>query len=223
VPDGSPGIYDKRGHTPEVNRRVRRRWQLGLRTVFLLMAAIAAWLTYFVNRRHNAALAARINAIVPLAHELIVTDPKKITVVKLDEEWIDENRWDICLPDGNFRLCLATSGIDDNGLAPVVKNVPITPGTHRLFLAESRDKNPRQVRVLCDDKEAIAWAAPHDPKASRGATSVAGFAQSKQFSPDDPIVLLRRRFHKADGRGVSGASDGVLLWVERAPALRKTP
>jgi hypothetical protein len=208
---------------PEVNRRVRRRWQVGVRTVFLLVAAIAVWLTYFVNRRHNAALEARIIAMVPLAHELIVTDPKKIAFVKLDDEWIDENRWDIYLPDGNFRLCLATRGIDEKGLATIVKSSPISSGTHQLALTEQRDRNPWRETVFCDGREVITWATPYEPKSTRGATSA--FAQSGQFSADEPVVLLRRRFHQVDASGGTytspSPSDGVLLWIERTLVMGK--
>src|SRR5215468_248973 len=73
---------------------------------FLLMAAIAVWMAYFVNRRHNAALEARIKTMVPLAHELIIDDPKKIAVVRMEEYWYDENRWDLYLPEGRYRLCV---------------------------------------------------------------------------------------------------------------------
>ena len=103
------------------------RWQFGLRTVFLLMAAIAVWMTYFINRRENALLEQRIKAMVPLAHELVIDDPGRVAVVKLDEKWYDENRWEIYLPPGAYRLCLATRGINDSGLAQVMKTAPIAP------------------------------------------------------------------------------------------------
>ncbi len=99
----------------------RQRWQVGLRTLILLVAAIAVWTTYFLNRHQNAALEARIKTMLPLAHELIADDPKKVAVVKLEENWFDENRWDIFLPDGEYRLCLAMRGIESDGLATAQK------------------------------------------------------------------------------------------------------
>jgi hypothetical protein len=154
--------------------------------------------------------------------KLIVADAKKIAVVKLDDEWIDESRWDIHLPNGPLRLCLATREIAENGLAPVVKSERITSGTHRLVLAARRDRNPWQATVLCDGRELIVWAASHDPKSNPGATTTsADVSQSKQLSPAGQVVLLRRRFHQADGNGgscdISGPTNGVLLWIEPTP------
>ena len=62
------------------------------------MAAIAVWMTCFLNRRQNARLEARIQALLPLVHELVIDDPAKIAVVKLEEYWYDENRWEVYLP-----------------------------------------------------------------------------------------------------------------------------
>ena len=225
--DGSPRVTENGNGTSAGNPPFRGRWQVGLRTLFLLMAAIAVWLAYIVNRRHNAALEAHINAMAPLAHELIVGDPKKIAAVKLDDSWFNENRWDIYLPDGAFRLCMATHGIDANGLAPVVTSSSMARGTHRLVLIEQRDQDPWRVTVLVDGLELFAVAEPKGARSGSGSTSAADFSQSKQVSPDTPVALIRRRLHQADGkggsRGIAGATDGVLLWIEPMPGAGTRP
>src|SRR3954468_20955325 len=87
---------------PIATRPRRARWQVGIRTLVLLTAAIAVWMTVLINRRHNALLDSRIRAMRSLARELLVDDPKRIAVVKLEEMWIDENQWLIHLPAGRY-------------------------------------------------------------------------------------------------------------------------
>lgn len=122
-------------------RAGRSHWQLGLRGMILFTAVCAVWMTVLLNRRHNALLEARIATMRPLARELVVEDPAKVAVVKLDELWDDDHRWDLYLPPGRYRLCLATRQIVDQGLAPVVASQPIGPGRHLIGLALRKKKN----------------------------------------------------------------------------------
>jgi hypothetical protein len=213
---------------PVVKRPGRRRWQVGLRTLFLLMAAIAVWMAYFINRRHNAALAARIEAMVPLAHELIVDDPKKIAVVKREEHWYGENQWEIYLPEGRYRLCLATRGIGNDGLANVMKSAPIAAGRHQLDLEQRRDKEVLRVRLLWDGTELIATEEPTSDRAV-GSYTTTGVQSSitEQLSPDQPAILLRRRFMRQDRQNPMATPgetfDGVLVWIERTAEMQAKP
>jgi hypothetical protein len=191
------------------------------------MAAIAVWMAYFINRRHNAALEVRIKAMVPLAHELVIEDARKIAVVKLEEYWYDENRWEIYLPEGRYRLCIATHGIDDNGLAPVVKSTTIEAGRHVLALEQRRDNDVWRVTALWDGMERIAVEEPKDWDPGTGSMGGGQYALSEQLPPDQPAVLFRRRFMRADGKGrtttPSGPTEGLLLWIERTAESRAKP
>jgi hypothetical protein len=211
---GEPG-----GSIPAVKRRDRRRWQFGLRTLSLLMAAIAVWLTFFINRRHNATLEARIKAMVPLAHELVIEDAKKIAVVKLEEYWYDENRWDIYLPDGRYRLCLATREVDESGLAPVAKSRPIKAGRHRLALEQRRDGDVWRVTVAWDRTGLLAVEEPKDWDPGVGSSGGGDYSVGEQLAADKPAVLFRRRFTREVSEGQMttprGPTEGILLWIER--------
>jgi hypothetical protein len=191
------------------------------------MAAIAVWMAYFVNRRYNATLEVRIKAMVPLAHELSIEDAQKIAVVKLEEDWYDENRWEIYLPDGRYRLCLATHGIDDEGLVPAVKSTPIEAGRHLLALEQRRDNDVWRVTVLGDGQGLLAVEEPKDWDPGSGSSGGGQYSLSEQLSPDQPTVLFRRRFMRADGKGQrttpSGPAEGVLLWIERTAVSNANP
>src|SRR4051794_38656497 len=123
-----------------------KRWQVGLRTLFLFMAAIAVWMTAIINRQQSTRLETRIRAMRPLAHELLVDDANKIAVVRMDELWMDDNRWDLHLPPGSYRLGLATRKVEGNGLPIAKKFATIPSGRHRLALEQRQDGDLWHIR-----------------------------------------------------------------------------
>jgi hypothetical protein len=204
-------------------RGILRRWQVGVRTLFLLMAAIAVWISCFINYQQIRALEQRIAVLMPLAHDLVVEDEARIAVVKLEEQWIDDNRWDLHLPKGPFRLCLATQGIADDGLVPPAQSCPIKPGRHRLALQRQLDKGMWRIAVTCDGA-AVLRAEEPEKWAGSGSSSTGPSAVTEHFPADKPFVLLRLRFQHWDASGApedpSAPSSGILLWIERADQSR---
>ena len=100
VPEEDARVGILESGVPAVRRLGRKPWQFGLRSIFLVTAAIAVWAAVFANNRENAMLESRIASLRPLARELVVDDPTQIAVVKLDELWYDENIWDVhCRPE----------------------------------------------------------------------------------------------------------------------------
>ncbi len=160
--DGSCEMDEPDGGTPAMGPPGRRRWQVGLRTLFLLMAAIAVWMGYSVNLRDNAALRARIEAMIPIAHELVIDDDAKIAVVKMEPYWYDENRWEIHLPDGSYRLCIATRGVDENGFAPVKKSAAIGAGRHQTRAGDGSGRRPLAGQSL------VGWEGAADGGGAEG-------------------------------------------------------
>jgi len=206
------------GDIPPPARPNRRRLQVGLWTLFLLIAAIAVWVSYLTNQRHIISLEAQIKAMQPLAHELIIEDPSKIAVVKLEEMWSDDNRWDVSLPDGLYRICLATREINDSKLAPVAQSEPLAPGRHRLILVKELDKEVWRVTVSCDGKPLLTVAERKAWEPGLGSTSSSDISGSQQMAADKNLVLTRIRFMRSDGAGGSslatGPAEGILLWIE---------
>lgn len=213
---------------PPAPRPRRWRWQVGLQTLVLLMATIAVWLTYFVNRRNIPLLEMRIKAMQPLAHELIVNDTSKIAVVKLEEYWFDENQWDLYLPDGRYRVCLATRDIDSDGLAPVVQSAPLKAGRRRLTLEQPLEKNVCRVAVTCDGKPLFAAEEPKEWEPGTGSQGGGQYPQSESLDASQPVILYRRRFFgPRDAKGRSTVpphpSEGIMLWIEPATGAETQP
>jgi hypothetical protein len=211
--------------TSAASVRGPRRWQVRLHTAFLLVAAIGVWMAYFVNRRHNSTIQARIHVLAPLAHELEIDDPKKIAVVKMEEYWMGDNRWELYLPDGPRRLCLATRGISDKGFPDAPKAAPLAAGRHIIMLDPGKHDNGWRVRVLCDDKEVLSVDEPKEWNPDSGSTSVGQSSPSEQLPPENPVVLLRCRFtRRKDAFSMfEPAAEGTLLWIERVASAGKAP
>lgn len=196
----------------------RRVWQIGLRTLFLLMTAVAVWTVYFSNRHTLRTYEEQIASMQPLARELTVEDEELIAVVKLESYWYDENRWEVYLPQEEFRICLATRAIEDNGLGTVVESVSLAPGKHILELENIPIDNGWRVTVKCDGVQVIAADEPKAWYPASGSVGGGNFERSEQLPADQPMVLFRRRFSQPGPGGASrtpaGPADGILLWIE---------
>src|SRR5687767_2789880 len=151
-PSTSQSVAPSESGIPVESQRTRKSWwQVRLRTLFLVMAAIAVWTAFFTNRQRIASLESRIAAMRPLTRELIVDDENAIAVVKMEELWYDENRWEIHLPSGQYRLFLATRDIAEQGMAPAAKKSKlVSGGKHQLALEQREEKGVRQVKVTWD-------------------------------------------------------------------------
>jgi hypothetical protein len=194
------------------------RWQVGLRGLMLFTAACAVWMTYLFNRRHNASLAARIATMRPLVRELSVDDETKAAAVKLEELWSDDDRWDVYLPPGQYRLCLATRAIADSGLAPMVASQPIGPGRHSIGLALRKEKSVWHIEVTSDGARPVTAEEPLEWNSAKGSSTSGGFSESTTLPANGPIVLHRCTFMREQpGGGASSTNEpaeGILLWIE---------
>ena len=206
--------------TKPAPRRTYR--QISLRTLLLLTAAVAVWVAHFKNRSDNEHFTEQINTMRPLARELIVVDPSLAAVVKQDEHWYDQNDWKYFLPDGDYRLQIATREIDEKGLAPVTQSVPIKAGMGHVGLEQKRNQNRDWlVTITAEGKEILSFEEPADWDAGRGSSGGGLHSESTQLPPDEPIVLFRRRFmvETMPGGGSyttpQGPSNGLLLWIEQ--------
>ncbi len=143
--------------------------------------------------------------------------------MKREELWFDENQWELYLPPGAYRLCMATRQIDNHGLAPVVKSVPFFAGRHRLALEQRDLKSGWRVVVTCDGAERIVAEEPKGWDEGSGSTGGGEFSTNAQLPADQPVVLFRRRFSKrvpgqagSSSQTPNGPTEGLMLWIEPA-------
>jgi hypothetical protein len=141
----------------------------------------------------------------------------------MEQYWFGENRWEIYLPDGAYRLCLATRGIDDTSLPGAAQSTRIGAGRHVVALQDRKLDNGWRVSVLCDDKEVLTVDEPTDWNAGSGATSSGQGSPSEQLAPEQPVVLLRCRFMPPNAgdamKAPEVAAEGMLLWIERVAGV----
>ncbi len=208
---------DDRPHEPSSvvpSRAGRTRFQFGLRVVFWLVAAVAVWMTVYINREESARLARQIERLRPLAPELVVDDLEKPVLVKFDELWFDENRWGLYLPPGRYRICLATRGVDVKGFPSSFASTTIGPGRHFLALEQSEAKPGWRFGVIGDGARLLS--VDETPNWAGTGWSSGGVSP---MGEDWPIVLIRRRNIRSDAGGRStppqGPTEGLLLWIER--------
>ncbi|MHB1561331.1 MAG: hypothetical protein ACYC61_28120 [Isosphaeraceae bacterium] len=207
----------------------RRRWQVGLRTVILLTAAVAVWLAYALDRRWIADFTTRIASLSPLAHELVVDDAGRIAVVKREELWFDDDRcWDVYIPTGRtFRLCMATRGLPEiTSPAPEAKarfptpaaSAPLSPGRHVVTVEQVRDGDGWRVDAESDGARLVSVTEPKGWD-SGNAFSSGYYEVSEQTAPEQPVILFHRQFMGlSDNQGSATVPDGnyagIMLWIE---------
>jgi hypothetical protein len=201
-------------------RPIKGRWQVGLRTLFLLIFAVAAWLGVMRNREKTRDMESRLDVLRSLARELEVDDPGRIAVVKKLDQWMDEDRWEIYLPPGSYRICMATRQVGTSGLPPVMKLAPIAPGRHRLALDQRTEKTSWKGVLSCDGAERLTIEEPKEFPGD-SASSSNDITTSQQLPTGERVVLARRQFsNSSNGATInpSAPSDGLMVWIEPDPA-----
>jgi len=207
---------------PAVGPHQRSRLQFGVRGILLLTALVAVWGTHSLNRRSIEQLQARLPSMRAIAAELTVADPSRISVIKLPAMWFDEQKWELFLPSNEYQLCLATEEVDEQGLAPVDRQLPLPQGRVRLELAKKRTDAGWQVTVLHDDQVVLTVDKPQSWDSDNGSSGGGHFDRQQEFLPDEQVILMRRRFmvriSPTRSQSPQGPAAGVLLWLEKPAA-----
>jgi hypothetical protein len=196
----------------------RSRWQFSLRMILLLTAAVGVWTAEIANRYEIQSLEKRINAMRPLARELIINDRNQIAVVKLEEHWYDANEWRVYLPPGEYQLRLATQDIPSQGFPSPQQTALLKSGEFELSIMQKKQTDGHRVQVLKDGAVFMTADEPKNWDPGVGSSGGGQFSNSVQLKPSEPVVLFRRRFSQPAGKGSSTTPmepcAGVMLWIE---------
>jgi hypothetical protein len=216
-------------HVPEQDGGWRR-WQWNLKTLLLLMAAIATWTAYVRTTRLNQRLRDEVGTLRELAGELVVTDAEQFAIVDSPDQWYGENRWDVYLPPGSdYAMNLATRRVDENGVPEAAEKVLLEHGHHQVRLEQEQRGDHWEISVELDGRVAITAREASDWAGDRGSTGMVDYGGTEQFPTDEPLILERSRFlHAAPPPSSPRAStepdepsNGLILWIEKDGRLSR--
>jgi hypothetical protein len=214
--DVEPSGAAKGENVAPQERRFLLQWSL--QTLFLLTAAVAVWIAYVRLHQQVSRLEQEVVSMQQMARELVIEDREQIAVVMLPQMWMDESRWEVYLPEGEYMMRLATRQIDEKGLALAVEETPISAGRHRIELLRPDEGAGREITVIVDDRPLIETEESPDWDPGPGSSGGSEFDSCVQRSAHEPVVLFRRRFNRRSNTGRSvapkGPTEGLMLWIE---------
>ena len=202
----------------------KRRLQVNLLSILLLIFACAVWIAYQRSVSETAKVQQQLGGLRLIARELVVEDPSQFAVVCRYPELYGELIWDVHIPNtvNGLRLCLRMDELTDlnaPGEVTPLKDFLLPTGTHSIELVFQTDGEQAVLTVLVDDKPVIKEMRPKD-WIDDGSYSNSSSIQSvsKSFAADKLIALHKRRYMtQTNGGGSSvpkGPGKGIFLWVE---------
>ena len=136
-----------------------------LTTILLLVAAISVWIaSYVVYGQKVTEARSKLRPLQVVSNSLIVDDPVKIAVVRMDVSTVLRNfQWKAYLPPVNndeaFVLCMAQDSNCPTKLpsidADYVKKFPIPSGTHEISFTEIDQTKEERAKLRAERKAAI--------------------------------------------------------------------
>jgi hypothetical protein len=188
----------------------RRRWQWNLKTLLLLMAAIATWTAYICTTRLNQHLRSEVGTLRDLAGELVVTNAKQFAIVNSPDQWFDDFRWDVYLPPGSqYVIKLGTRELDETGIPEATQEVQLSPGRYQVHLEQVQRDNYCEINVEVDghvvisDRESRTW--------SGFLIGLGDYTHTQQFPTSKPLGLQQSRALVRLARPLPNVR---ILWIE---------
>lgn len=203
----------------------RRTPQLGLSSLLLMTACIAAWGSTWLNKQQIAQLQQRVTSLKALTHELVVQDRKLISIVRQQPRFYDQERWHLHVPNDSLGLYLTTRGVPSKpGQIPSnaqgqASSAPLTSGHHVVELKSDIEGDQWITQVLVDGRKVMI---ANEPERWKPPSYIGGgrFDKQADLPADRPAVLFHRAI--SDRVTMTGSvapteqSRGIMLWIDQS-------
>lgn len=171
------------------------RQQLSITTLFLLVAIIAAWLTYLRTTDELVTVRGQLAVLRPLTHELIVDDIQQVVAVRRLAALMGESIWDIHIPRGETKALV----LDGQAIAQ------IQAGKHSLELRAIGHPSGEEGTLYLDGR-VVSFSARGWLPSPQGKDG--GLFELTACHKDERLVL-------ATGIGTGKVAGGTpLIWIE---------
>ncbi len=91
----------------------KSRWwpQISLRTLLLLTACAAVWSGVWIGTNEMERLQTILQQTRSLVRELVIHDRTRLAVIRQDEHFFDENKWQVYVPESGCTIHLVTTAL----------------------------------------------------------------------------------------------------------------
>ena len=213
---------------PVVDRQ-KRKLQVSIWSLLLLIAACGIWIAYRKSVTDIAKFEKRLTGLRWIARELIVEDPQQLAAVKRLPKLLGENIWDVHIPEiqgKHFDMRLIMDDVPTNSQSESVqleplKHAVLMPGKHAIELRYKAKESQGNaiLTVLVDGETVIEEIRLEDWVDSSGSSSSSSVgSNSLSFDNEQILHLLKLRFtikQKNGGRtATQKPGPGIFLWIE---------
>lgn len=211
--------------TRPAGRRGVLRWlprfglpRFGLRSLLLLVAAVAPWMSYYTGRQKISETLRALEGLHVFAPELHVRGPDEYACLAIDRD--DSIREYHCYlpPNRSYQINLvAIKQIASNGKSVPEFTADIAPGEHRILLDEQSDK-----LIITIDGQSVFDIPRYRPTRNSVSWSGASEGYRQQWHPIGAPLSLIHLSEMPPGYNWNSPRPGIILWIDqmksRSPA-----
>ncbi|NND96050.1 MAG: hypothetical protein HKN47_01835 [Pirellulaceae bacterium] len=202
----------------ETKTQRRRKPQVALSTILLVVAACAVWFSIYRNDQRFQSLSSQLRGLKAVSRELTVLDPNQFAAVKKIPTRFGECIMEVYVPRGaQYEICLALDDIDESGFVQPVSRAPISAGEQSIEIRYEKEPDESTVMVLRNGEVAMQQTRAKNWEPRVGSSGSSPIDACKQYHPDEPLTLFRKRFMVTNAKRrlnvPKGPAKGILVWI----------